>query len=199
MGVGVSSRRERAEQRSSEAARLLLADGHSVRVGALRPRLEACEQSPLRSLVLGTLAWDDGDAATAGAVAPGCSGAASGPGDDDQRILTRALVQLGGLYATQGRPQDGIDVATRALALDPADAQVERLGWITLALGWGGCEALRPAWTAWPSGSPSRPRRSLLGDADLLVTRGSLGFYAGRTTAAIADCGRRSTWGARAP
>ncbi len=56
----LSSRRERAEQRLLEAARLLLADGQSARVGALRPRLEACEQSPLRSLVLGTLAWDDG-------------------------------------------------------------------------------------------------------------------------------------------
>ncbi len=61
----LSSRRERAEHRLLEAARLLLADGQTARAGALRPRVEACEQSPLRSLVLGTLAWDDGDAATA--------------------------------------------------------------------------------------------------------------------------------------
>jgi hypothetical protein len=124
----LSSRRVRAERRLLEAARVLLADGQRARVGALRARVEACDQSPLRSLVLGTLAWEDGDGATAERWLLSATAAISGSGGDDEPVLTRALVQLGGVYATQGRAQETIDVATRALALDAADPQVERLG-----------------------------------------------------------------------
>ncbi len=120
-------------------------------------------------------------------MAAGRSAAASGPIGDDQRVLTRALAQLGGLYATQGRAQDAIDVATRALALDPADPQVERLGWIALALGVGMLRGAPAGLDRLAERLPQPAEAVPSGDADLLVTRGTLGFYAGRTTAAIAD------------
>ena len=95
----LSSRRERTEHRLLEAARLLLTDGQTARAGALRPRVEACEQSLLRSLVLGTLAWDNGDAATAERWLLGAA-TVSGPTGDDYLVLARALAKLGGMYAT---------------------------------------------------------------------------------------------------
>ena len=113
--------------------------------------------------------------------------AASGPIGADDRVLARALVQLGGLYAIQGRAQDGIDVAARALALDPADPQVERLGWIALALGVGRLLGAPAGLDRLAERLPQPAEAVPAANADLLVTRGSIGFYAGRTTAAIAD------------
>ncbi len=78
-------------------------------------------------------------------------------------------------------------MATRALALDPADAQVERLGSITLALGVGRLRGAPAGLDRLAERLPQPAEAVPVGDADLLVTRGSLGFYAGRTTAAIAD------------
>jgi DNA-binding CsgD family transcriptional regulator/tetratricopeptide (TPR) repeat protein len=184
----LSSSRERAEHRLLEAARLLLAAGQAVRAGALRPQVEACDQSPLRSLVLGTLAWDDGDAVTAERWLLGAS-VAIGPNPiaADRQVVARALAQLGGMYATQGRAPDAIDVATRALALGPVDPRVERLAWMALALGVGRLRGAPAGLDRLTDRLPQAAEAVSSGDADLLVTRGSIGFYAGRTTAAIAD------------
>jgi hypothetical protein len=48
------------ERRILRAARLLLEDGRTARAAELRRRVQGCGQGPLRSLVLGQLAWEEG-------------------------------------------------------------------------------------------------------------------------------------------
>ena len=48
------------ERRVLRAARLLLEDGQTARAAELRRRVEGCGEGPLRSLVLGQLAWEEG-------------------------------------------------------------------------------------------------------------------------------------------
>ena len=47
------------ERRVLRAARLLLEDGQTARAAELRERVEGCGEGPLRSLVLGQLAWEE--------------------------------------------------------------------------------------------------------------------------------------------
>lgn len=61
----LSSARDQRERRLLTAMRLLLADGQTSRAAGLRDQAMACQAAPLRDLVLGTLAIDEGDAAAA--------------------------------------------------------------------------------------------------------------------------------------
>jgi ATP/maltotriose-dependent transcriptional regulator MalT len=173
--------------------RLLLADGQTARAAGLRERAMTCQPTPLRNLVLGTLAVDQGDATAAerwlrAVTAP--DGEAAGPGDHTRSpadIVPAALCTLGSLYVHQGRAVEAVTLAARAISLDPADQSQERAAWTMLALGEGmlrgapaGLVRLAerlPGAAEWVSGA----------DTTLLITRGTLGFYAGRTMAAAAD------------
>ena len=143
--------------------------------------------------MLGTLAVDQGDAAAAerwllAATAP--DGDATGPEDHTDSpadIGPAALCALGSLYVHQGRAIEAVTLANRAISLDPADQAQEQAAWTVLALGEGmlrggpaGLARLTerlPGAADWVSGA----------DTTLLITRGTLGFYAGRTVAAAAD------------
>ena len=189
----LSSAPDQQERRLLMAMRLLLADGQTARAAGLRDRATACQPTPLRNLVLGTLAVDQGDTAAAerwllAVTAPdgdatGAEDHASSPAD----ILPAALCTLGSLYVHQGRAVEAVTLGARAIALDPADRSQERAAWTVLALGEGmlrgapaGLARLAerlPVAAEWVSGA----------DTTLLITRGTLGFYAGRTMAATAD------------
>jgi ATP/maltotriose-dependent transcriptional regulator MalT len=174
------------ERRVLGAARLLLEDGQTTRAAELRERVERCSEGPLRSLVLGQLAWEEGASVPAESWLIEASKSAGGS-EPDGEVAAAALGHLGTLYYTQGRGQEATDVATRLLALSNLPGELERSGWIALAAGTAADHGAPAALDRLASRLPQPAESVPAADADLLIVRGVLGFYAGRTTAAIAD------------
>ena len=56
---------DKADRRLLDGVRALLDAGQTARAAGLRDQLEACRESPTRSLVLGVMDWEWGDAASA--------------------------------------------------------------------------------------------------------------------------------------
>jgi hypothetical protein len=174
------------ERRVLRAARLLLEDGQTARAAELRERVEGCAEGPLRSLVLGQLAWEEGASTPAESWLIEASKPADGP-EPDGGVAAAALGHLGSLYYTQGRGEEAIDAATRLLALRNLPGELERSGWIALASGKAADQGAAAALDLLSGRLPQPAQTVPVADADLLIARGVLGFYAGRTTAAIAD------------
>ena len=174
------------ERRVLRAARLLLEDGQTARAAELRERVERCSEGPLRSLVLGQLAWEEGASIPAESWLIEASKSAGGP-EPDGEAAAAALGHLGTLYHTQGRGREAIDAATRLLALSNLPGELERSGWIALAAGTAADQGAAAGLDRLASRLPQPAESVPAADADLLIVRGALGFYAGRTTAAIAD------------
>ena len=184
--ASVGSGSELNERRVLRAARLLLEDGQTARAAELRGRVEGCGEGPLRSLVLGQLAWEEGASVPAESWLIEASKPAGGP-EPDGEVAAAALGHLGVLYYTQGRGAEALDAATRLLALSNLPSELERSGWIALASGTAADHGAPAALDRLASRLPQPAESVPAADADLLITRGVLGFYAGRTTAAIAD------------
>jgi len=174
------------ERRLLRAAQLLLEDGQTARAAELRDQVKKCSEGPLRSLVLGQLAWEEAATVPAESWLIEASKLAGGAGSDGE-VAAAALGRLGTLYYTQGRAKEAIGAATRLLALSNLPGELERSGWIALvagmAMGQGAVAALDRLATRLPQPADSVPAA----DTDLLIVRGAVGFYAGRTMAAIAD------------
>jgi DNA-binding CsgD family transcriptional regulator len=182
----LGSASEPNERRVLRAARLLLEDGQTARAAELRGRVERCGEGPLRSLVLGQLAWEEGASVPAESWLIEAAKPAGGPGPDGE-VAGAALGHLGTLYHTQGRGKEAIDAATRLLALNNLPGELERSGWIALAAGRAADQGAVAALDLLASRLPHPAETVPAADADLLIARGVWGFYAGRTTAAIAD------------
>jgi AAA ATPase domain len=139
----LSSDRNRAEDRLLRAAQLFLAAEQTAQVESLRPRLEDCTASPLRALVLGMLAWDEGDGVAAERLlteAAGCT-AREDPlaaAEADRRAIADAWARLAFLYTTQVRAGPALDAARKELALAPPP-DVEHTATLAAAAG----EAIR--------------------------------------------------------
>jgi tetratricopeptide (TPR) repeat protein len=174
------------ERRVLRAARLLLQDGQTARAAELRGRVEGCGEGPLRSLVLGQLAWEQGASTLAESWLIEASKPTAGS-EPDGEVAAAALAHLGTLYHTQGRGQEAVDAATRLLALSNLPGELERSGWIALAAGTAADQGASAGLDLLASRLPQPAESVPAADADLLIVRGALGFYAGRTTAAIAD------------
>jgi DNA-binding CsgD family transcriptional regulator len=174
------------ERRVLRAARLLLEDGQTARAAELRGRVEGCGEGPLRSLVLGQLAWEEGASVPAESWLIEASKPAGGP-EPDGEVAAAALGHLGTLYHTQSRGKEAIDAATRLLALSNLPGEFERSGWISLAAGTAADRGAAAGLDLLANRLPQPAQSVPAADADLLILRGVLGFYAGRTTAAIAD------------
>jgi DNA-binding CsgD family transcriptional regulator len=174
------------ERRVLQAARLLLEDGQTARAAELRGRVEGCGEGPLRSLVLGQLAWEEGASVPAESWLIEASKSAGGSQPEGE-VGAAALGHLGTLYHTQGRGREAIDAATRLLALTNLPGDLERSGWIALAAGTAARQGAAAALDLLAGRLPQPAERVPAADADLLIARGVLGFYAGRTTAGIAD------------
>jgi DNA-binding CsgD family transcriptional regulator len=195
----LSSERPQQEEHLLTAARLLLTEGQTTRVGALRARLEACTDGPLRSLVLGVLAWNQGDLLTAEEWLLPVPAQA---GDDgaDAELCAAALARLSALYATQSRGREAMSCATRALSVQTADRYSRRVASIGLAFGQSMVRGIPAGLAQLRERLPEAPGEVAPTDVDLLVTRGSLLYFAGRTRAAIADlrvAARRASEGSR--
>jgi DNA-binding CsgD family transcriptional regulator len=189
----LSSAPDQQERRLLTAMRLLLADGQTARAAGLRERAMACQPTPLRNLVLGSLAVDQGDATAAerwllAVTAP--DGEVTGPQDDTGSaadIVPAALCALGSLYVHQGRAVEAVMLAARAISLDPADPSQEQAAWTVLTLGEGMLRGAPAGLARLAERLPGAAESVSGADTTLLITRGTLGFYAGRTMAATAD------------
>lgn len=189
----LSSAPDQRERRLLMAMRLLLADGQTARAAGLRERAMACQPTPLRNLVLGTLAVDQGDATAAerwllAVTAP--DGAAIGLEDhtgSPTDVVPAALCALGALYVHQGRAAEAASLAAQAISLAPADQSQERAAWAVLAMSEGMLRGAPAGLARLAVRLPGAAESVSGADTTLLITRGTLGFYAGRTMAAAAD------------
>jgi DNA-binding CsgD family transcriptional regulator len=189
----LSSAPEQRERRLLTAIRLLLADGQTARAAGLRERAVACQPTPLRNLVLGTLAIDQGDATAAerwllAVTAP--DGVVIGPQDQtgsSADVVPAALCALGSLYVHKGRAAEAASLAAQAISFVPADQSQERAAWTVLALSEGMLRGAPAGLARLADRLPGAAESVSEADTTLLITRGTLGFYAGRTMAAAAD------------
>lgn len=188
----LSSRSDQAEGRLLRAARLLLAGGQTARVNALRPRLEACAASPAQSLVLGMLAWDQGDAALAEGLlveAAGLTGVEqlSGGFPAPAETAADALAQLSVLYAYQVRTREAIDAAAAALAYAPVEPGVERAAAMIEAMSQAMMRGAPAGLERLALRLPARAEDVQPADIDLLIMRGTLHYHAGELAPGVSD------------
>jgi ATP/maltotriose-dependent transcriptional regulator MalT len=182
----VGSDRPTAEQHLLEAGRLLILDGQTFRAAELGRRFETCADTPQRNLVLGMLAWEQGDSARAERWLIEAAGGLDG-GHTDDPVAVAALTQLGELYCTHGRGLQAVEAARLALSLQPGDAGSERAAWLALAIGEATAHGAPAGLDRLGERLPGSADAVAAEDADLLIVRGTLGFYAGRIAAASAD------------
>ena len=134
----LSSRPEQSEQRLVEATWALLKRGRTAQADDLRGQVESCRPSPQRSLVLGMLDWEQGQAASAERwLLEAAAAGQAVQGVWEEAVAARAWAELGAIYATMGQGAKAIDAGGRALAEAPVGSATERLAWIGLSLGEG--------------------------------------------------------------
>ena len=168
------------------ATRLLLDDGQVDQAKTVRDQIMAVRVGPVRSLLLGQLAWTDGDAVTSERWLVEAVHLA----DDDPQahwVEIDALIQLARLYGTEGRGSKAREAASHALALQPEDEAAEVNAWCELATAEALLRGAPASLDLLADRLGADPRSIVSADADLLVIRGALGFFAGRTHSAIAD------------
>lgn len=173
-------RGERDRRRLSAFRQPLRADDVSA-AAALRRQLERCEPSALRDLVVGQLAWLDGDRTAAQQLV----GRAAVDGADD--IAGEAYVRLAGYASARGRPAEALDAADHALAIALDDPMLVRQARAYRAVALGqrdgavaGLQSLRELLPA--SADAVEPE-----DAGVLAVRGMLEYFAGHAHAAARD------------
>jgi ATP/maltotriose-dependent transcriptional regulator MalT len=169
-----------------EAVHLLLVDHQVTRAASFWAPVEASPASLNRSLVLGLLAWMQGDASTAERWLRDVVDSVS---DDESEttFLAEALTQLAVIHYTGGDGERAVAAASAALRLSHLDPERERLAWSSLALGEGMRRGAPAGLDRLSERVPEGPAAVPAADVALLVTRGTLGFYASHTTAAVAD------------
>ncbi len=178
----------RADQLRLAAARQFLAAGAVTRAGELRDAIEAGQDTPRRSLVLGQLAWAEGDAGQAEAW---LTDARTRDAEGSEDGLA-ALTDLGTLYTTQGRAEEAIDAGRSLLRLTSAGSEPERAGWITLALGAANASGAVAGLDELTGRLPADTDQVEPGDAALLATRGCWVSTPDRRWAPSTICGWRS-------
>lgn len=182
----ISADRAARERYLLEAAWHLLDDGQIGRVDARRAEIEACAPSPLRSLVLGSLARSEADAEASVRLLTEVRELVAPDGSDEQ-ILAVALARLAGVYATLERGQEAIDAAREALAIGPEDPEVSRYAWASMAIGEGLLRGGAAGLALLAERIDGDPAEIDPHDAELLVTRSMLAACAGHVAAAVAD------------
>jgi DNA-binding CsgD family transcriptional regulator len=175
----------RAERRLLWGARALLDSGQTTQLAALRDQLNTCTESPTRNFILGTLDWELGNAASAQRRLRQAAVGAMALADGD--CAGWAWAQLAEVYSTQGRAQDTIEAANRALALAESDTRLELFAWMGLATGEGLLRGAPAGLERMRQRLPQPAEQVSDHEANMLVTRGVLGMYAGRTGSAISD------------
>lgn len=192
----LSSSRPVAERRLLDAARLLLAARRNSQVEPLRAQIEACAAQPVRSLVLGALAYEAGDLAAA---EPWLREAAAWPtqpsadhdGDGDtgsgDGVAADAQARLAVILLGQMRAAAAADAAARALASPIMPPATEAWASFALAFAEGLLHGAPAGLDRLARRLPASAADVPAADVDLLITRGSLHVYASQPQAALAD------------
>ena len=131
-----------ADTRLLRGVRLLLADGQLERVGELAEDLRSCDPSPLRDLVLGSYAYETGDAETAQRLLTNAAAA----DDAEPSVRADAHIRLSSIYVLRGEPRQQAQAAEAGCPSAAATTRSPaRLGvrWHLLS---SLSTALRPAW-----------------------------------------------------
>jgi DNA-binding CsgD family transcriptional regulator len=172
-----------ADTRLLRGARLLLADGQLDRIAEILPAIEACDPSALRDLVLGSYAYETGDAESAQRLLS----AAATHADADTNVRADAHVRLSSIYILQGAPRRQAQAAAAALSLDGADDEIARTAWGSLASAEFTLNGAPAALAVLARRLPDHASEIDGADAELLVVRGLLKLYAAETRAGIND------------
>ena len=188
----LSSQLPQAQAHLLWAASLLIDARQVAQVVALRPRLEACDPGPERSYVLGCLAWAQGDIESTEEF---CTDAAryadrDWPGTGTPlgtEAVPGALLLLALVYGTTVRPIKAVEAATRVLALAPKAPDWERAASVARAFGETLLRGAPAGLKLLAERLPAGPEAVVAADVDLLVTRGTLGLYAGLLSSPLAD------------
>ncbi|HEY4375768.1 MAG TPA: AAA family ATPase [Acidimicrobiales bacterium] len=177
----LSSQPEQRQGRLLRAARLLLLADDQLALAGIRAQVTACEASATRDLVLGQLAWNDGD--DDGARLHLERSASS----EDPALAAEALTRLASIHVTRYESAAAVDTADRALALAPVDPVIELQASAYRALGIaqqrGALAGLADLARRLPGGADDVSER----DISLLAVRGLLHSIAGQHRAAVAD------------
>jgi DNA-binding CsgD family transcriptional regulator len=181
--VPLTTHRAVADSRLLRGARLLLADGQLERVGELVPEIEACDPGPLRDLVLGSYAYETGDADTAQQLLS----SAAAEEDADPSVRADAHIRLSSFYLMQGEPVRQAQAAEAALSLGGADAQISRSAWGSLASAEFSLNGAPAGLAVLEKRLPELPADVAGADGELLAVRGLLRLYAAQTRSGIVD------------
>jgi hypothetical protein len=175
-----------AESGVRSAVRLLIAAGQTTRAQLLRDRVVGGTPCSLRSLLLGILDWDSGNAAGAEPWFEDAVKLAATDGSG-REMGTSALAWLAALQLAQGRGSEALDRAQRALAAMPMDTAVESMAWGALVRAEGQLRGAAAGLERLTGRLGDECSAVPVPDADLLVTRGMLRFYAGQNSAGATD------------
>jgi DNA-binding NarL/FixJ family response regulator len=179
----LTSARPAADDRLLRGARLLLADGQLERVGELADSVRACDPGPLRDLVLGSYAYETGDAETALTL---LSTAASRE-DADSSIRADAHIRLSSIYVLRGDPWQQAQAAEAALSVGGVDDQTARAAWGALASAEFSLNGAPAGLAVLQRRLPEHAGDVAGADAELLAVRGLLRLYAAQTRSGVVD------------
>jgi DNA-binding CsgD family transcriptional regulator len=181
----LTSNRDESERRLLDASRVLFTDGQNRRVQARREQIESTRPSGRRSLVLGVLSSDDGDAEASHTLLAEAIALEHADGGGSE-LIAEAHARRAGVFSLHNRGQDAVDEATKALDLEPATGDVVRMAWWAMAIGEAilhgapaGVAILDAHGTALLTAAASHP--------ETLAVRGMCCYFAGQRTQAIRD------------
>jgi DNA-binding CsgD family transcriptional regulator len=182
----LSQVQEQIEAALLHGARLLMAGGQFHQAESFQTQIEAAGVSPLRSLLLGSIAWVGGDAVRAERWFDEVLALAQ---DDISHAALRieALVQLATLLVIEHRADEAFEAATQVLDLCPPDAPAAIRAWSELVRAEGQLRGAASGLTMLAGRIDGDGFRIGVAEVDLLLTRGILGFYGGRNVQATAD------------
>ena len=180
--VPLTSARPVADDRLLRGARLLLADGQFDRVGELAETIRSCDASPLRDLVLGSYAYETGDAETAQRLLTRAAGE-----DADPSVRADANIRLSSIYVLRGEPRQQALAAEAALSSGASDDQVSRTAWGSLASAEFSLNGAPAGLAVLEKRLPEHTGDVVGDDSELLAVRGLLRLYAAQTRPGIVD------------
>jgi DNA-binding CsgD family transcriptional regulator len=176
-----------ARRRLVDAALAYMSAGRPSRAEALRPDIESFEEGPGRSLVLGLLEWEQGNAEDARRWLEQVVGEANAEEIETREMTARAWAELAEIHITLGQGVEAGQAAAQALALSAPRTSAERIANIHGALADGYLHG--------PVSGLARLRQRLPQPADeipgdevnMLVVRATLAQFAGQIHASLAD------------
>jgi len=187
----LTSDRTSREARLIEATQALLADRQVSRALTQRAQVEHSAGSPRRSLVLGMMDWVEGEPEHAEEHFRAASTTDAALADPS--TASYALIRLAAMRNYRLEPSEAIEAAQQALELVGNDEDLRREAIATLSVAIGILYGARRGLEALAQQFSAPAARAGLVEADLLVTRGMLGYYDGQVAVPTEDLRRAIT------